>query len=147
MSFFEGGVRNADVLSADKCKMAVISFNDILSLTEFYPQIQDKLVRALGAEGIKKLRKMMGPVSEEDANMEEDEESMAKKLEDAPEETLLVEKIGMEALKAQKAKASAKTSKGWGGNYLVRHLEQMLKRADEELKNRAGCPFYANIGL
>jgi hypothetical protein len=84
-----------------------------------------------GAEGIKKLRKMMGNPAAED------EESLSKRIEDAPAETLLVEKMGMDAIKAQKARSTSK-SKGWGGNYLVRHLEQMLKRAEDELKNRAG---------
>lgn len=48
MSFFEGGIRNADVVSGDKCRLAVISFDDITELASYYPNIIDRFVRALG---------------------------------------------------------------------------------------------------
>mmetsp|Transcript_25417 Transcript_25417/g.50001 ORF Transcript_25417/g.50001 Transcript_25417/m.50001 type:complete len:1401 (-) Transcript_25417:97-4299(-) len=59
MSFFEGGTRNADIVSSTGCLFAILTFDDLSKLPGFYPGLSFNLTRLLAKLCLKRSKAIL----------------------------------------------------------------------------------------
>ena len=72
-SLFEGGVRNASVVSSSSAVLAVISFEELSNLSEIDPGLSRKLLFLFASASIKKIRKLKAGMPQTQSTVAEKE--------------------------------------------------------------------------